>query len=125
MKKLKGIITLLFLIPLIPVMSLFGFFKFIFVDFWGYVKQVDRNIDLLRDGIATNGEIVSISQTGGIDGNNPVCRVQVSFIDGDGNRKIADAIRAIKIVDMPNYQRGCFVMIKYNPKKTDEIALDI
>ncbi|KAA9002628.1 DUF3592 domain-containing protein [Affinibrenneria salicis] len=124
MKRLKVIITILIFIPLIPFISLFGFFKFIVVDVFGYVKTVIKNVNILRDGIPTNGEIVSISQEGLRDADNPVCKIRVLFIDGDGNEKEVDTISAINIVDIPNYQKGSFIMIKYDPKDSNKIAID-
>lgn len=81
-----------------------------------------RNRRVLRNGRTGEGRILSVAQTGVYINNNPMMRITLEVTPSDGRPFEAETERLINIAQIPQFQPGAVVPVRYDPN-TQEVAI--
>jgi hypothetical protein len=81
-----------------------------------------RNRRVLRNGRTGEGRILSVAQTGVYINNNPMMRITLEVTPLDGRPFEAETERLISIAQIPQFQPGAVVPVRYDPN-TQEVAI--
>jgi len=81
-----------------------------------------RNRRVLRTGRSGEGRIVSVTQTGMYVNNNPVVRIALEVTPADGRPFEAETEKLINQVQIPQFQPGAVLPVRYDPD-TQEVAI--
>ena len=82
-----------------------------------------RNRSVLAEGTPAEATILEISDTGTTINNNPVVRLLLEVKTAGGVPFRAEAERLISRLDIPQYQPGQIVQVRYDPD-TGEVAVE-
>lgn len=74
-----------------------------------------RNKQLKTHGTAASAIIVGISQTGMRVNDQPQCRMQLQIKQPDGGSFMSSATQIVSIVEIPRFQPGAAVSVRYDP----------
>ena len=82
----------------------------------------ERN-HLLQHGAAASGQIASVQQTGTYLNNQPQCIIQVQVYPQGGQPYTAQVTQVLSMVEIPQYQPGTQVQVRYDPQNPQRVAI--
>ncbi len=83
-----------------------------------------RNRRVLRTGRIGEGRIVSVAQTGIYINNNPMVRIALEVTPSDGRPFEAETEKLLYLTQIPQYQPGAVVSVRYDPETLDVAVSD-
>lgn len=87
------------------------------------VLKYFRDKNLLKSGIEANARVTALEDTGNRLNRNPQVRMKLSVAPEGQAPFQAELTAYISTVDLPNYQPGKEIRVKYNPRDPSSVAL--
>lgn len=73
------------------------------------------NISLLRNGVKARAQIIELKKTGLMINEDPVVHFKLIVYPDDDPAFTAEAQNIVSIIDIPQYQKGSYVRVRFNP----------
>jgi len=81
------------------------------------------NILILRNGLEARAEIISVKESGTRVNESPVLTFKLIVYPGNMPPFSAEAQNIVSIIDIPYYQKGAFVKVRFMPENKETAVI--
>lgn len=96
---------------------------FVFKLLGGLHKAAQQEQQLLASGAPAQGQIVSVQQTGTYINHQPQVQIVVYVTPPGGQPYQAQLLKILSMVEIPQYQPGMQVQVRYDPTHPTRVAI--
>jgi hypothetical protein len=86
-------------------------------------KRQSRDKALERVGVLAAATILDLTDTGSRYNKNPEVRLKLEIRPQNGDPYIAEVRTVISVVELPKYQPGATLRVKYDPENPSTVAI--
>ncbi|MBW2528417.1 MAG: hypothetical protein JRI23_29850 [Deltaproteobacteria bacterium] len=96
---------------------------FVFKMLKGLHSAAKQEQQLLASGAPAQGQIVAVQQTGTYVNHQPQVQIVVMVTPPGGQPYQAQLLKILSMIEIPQYQPGAQVQIRYDPTNPSRIAI--
>lgn len=87
------------------------------------IVQSMKTQRILKEGVSATAVIKAVTDTGNRYNKNPEVRLTLEVTPASGAPFQAEVTTVISVIDVPKYQPGTLLNVKYDPKQPTQVVL--